>query len=87
MLPEEAKVLLEGVRNGEISVKEALEALRHLPIDDLGFAQLDMHRELRQGMPEAIYAVGKTPEQAARAKHCSGHRNQGSSAYRCAATG
>ncbi len=63
MLPEEAKALLEGVRDGDMSVQSALKALRYLPVDDLGFAQLDMHRELRQGMPEAIYAAGKTPEQ------------------------
>lgn len=63
MLPEEAEALLENVRDGTLSVQEALKALRYLPVDDLGFAQLDMHRELRQGMPEAIYAAGKTPEQ------------------------
>lgn len=63
MLPEEVEALLEAVRDGELSVQEALKALRYLPVDDLGFAQLDMHRELRQGSPEAIYAAGKSPGQ------------------------
>ncbi len=61
MLPEEVEALLENVRDGDLSVQEALRALRYPPVDDLGFAQLDMHRELRQGAPEANYAAGKTP--------------------------
>jgi pyridinium-3,5-biscarboxylic acid mononucleotide synthase len=63
MTPEELKALLEGVTDGRRSVEEAVGELRQLPVEDLGFAQLDTHRELRQGMPEAIYAEGKTPEQ------------------------
>lgn len=60
MRPEELKDLLTGMKEGSTSVEEAVRALRDLPISDLGFAQLDTHRELRQGLPEAIYAEGKT---------------------------
>jgi NCAIR mutase (PurE)-related protein len=63
MRPEEVKELLESTRTGATTVDEALTALRRLPIDDLGFARLDLHRELRQGLPEAIYGEGKTSEQ------------------------
>ena len=63
MRPEEVKELLQETRSGATTVDEALNALRRLPVDDVGFAQLDLHRELRQGLPEAIYAEGKTPEQ------------------------
>jgi NCAIR mutase (PurE)-related protein len=63
MRPEEVKDLLRGYNDGKTSLDEAVRALQRLPVEDLGFAQLDTHRELRQGMPEAIYAEGKTPEQ------------------------
>lgn len=63
MRPEEVKDLLRGMNEGTTSLDEALRALRDLPVSDLGFAQLDTHRELRQGQPEAIYAEGKTADQ------------------------
>ncbi len=63
MRPEEVKELLEQVRSGDVGPDEALHMLRRLPVSDLGFAQLDTHRELRQGLPEAIYCEGKTTEQ------------------------
>lgn len=64
MRPEEVKELLKGMREGSTSVDDALRALQRLPVeDDLVFARLDVHRELRQGLPEAIYAEHKTPEQ------------------------
>lgn len=63
MRANEVEELLLAVRDGEITVDSALAALRDLPYTDLGFARLDTHRELRQGLPEAIYAEGKTPEQ------------------------
>jgi pyridinium-3,5-biscarboxylic acid mononucleotide synthase len=63
MRPEEVRELLTSMQAGDASVEEALTALQRLPIEDLGFARLDIHRELRQGLPEAIYAEGKTPEQ------------------------
>jgi NCAIR mutase (PurE)-related protein len=63
MRPEEVKELLEDTRSGAITVDEALRALRRVPVDDMGFARLDLHRELRQGLPEAIFAERKTTEQ------------------------
>jgi pyridinium-3,5-biscarboxylic acid mononucleotide synthase len=64
MRPEEVKELLTAMRDGSASMDEALRALQRLPVEDLGFARLDTHRELRQGLPEAIYGEGKTPEEA-----------------------
>lgn len=55
--------LMEQVREGAIDVDGALSRLRHMPFEDLGFAKVDHHRALRQGMPEVIFAMGKTPEQ------------------------
>ena len=63
MRPEELERLLEGMNEGRTTVEEAVQALRRLPTEDLGFARLDTHRELRQGLPEAIYAEGKTTDQ------------------------
>jgi NCAIR mutase (PurE)-related protein len=57
--------LLEAVRTGEVSIETALERLSALPFRDLGFARADLHRELRQGAPEAVLAEGKTPQQVA----------------------
>jgi NCAIR mutase (PurE)-related protein len=63
MRSDQAKDLLKGVRDGSVSVEDAVRILRRLPFDDIDFARVDTHRELRQGFPEAIYAEGKTPEQ------------------------
>lgn len=60
---EKIKQLLAQVKMGETSVDEALEKLRDLPYDDLGYARLDGHRSLRQGLPEVVYCQHKTPEQ------------------------
>ena len=57
------RALMEQVREGAIDVDGALARLRHMPFEDLGFAKVDHHRALRQGMPEVIFAMGKTPEQ------------------------
>jgi pyridinium-3,5-biscarboxylic acid mononucleotide synthase len=62
MRPDEVKDLLRGVAEGVTRPEDALRALEHLPVENLGFATLDTHRELRQGMPEAIYAEGKKAE-------------------------
>jgi hypothetical protein len=59
------EAVLNEVRSGSASVAEALERLRHLPFEDLGFAKLDHHRALRTGMPEVIFAQSKTPVQVA----------------------
>ena len=55
--------LLEGVRSGAIPADEAVAELRRLPFADLGMATIDHHRALRQGMPEAVYAPGKSVAQ------------------------
>ena len=55
--------LLEAVARNEVEPSEAAERLATLPYDDLGFARVDTHRELRQGAPEVILGEGKTPEQ------------------------
>jgi pyridinium-3,5-biscarboxylic acid mononucleotide synthase len=55
--------LLEQVRDGETSVDAALTSLRDLPFQDLGFAKVDHHREMRHGMPEVILGQGKQPDQ------------------------
>jgi hypothetical protein len=51
------------VVQGRLSVADALESLRHLPFEDLGFAKVDHHRALRCGSPEVILCEGKTPEE------------------------
>ena len=60
---EQLRVLLEEVRKGATGVEAALERLRHMPFEDLGFAKVDHHRALRHGMPEVVFAQGKTPQQ------------------------
>ena len=57
--------LLETVASGDTPVDEALQALRALPYEELGFAMLDNHRALRWGFPEVVYCPGKTSEQVA----------------------
>jgi NCAIR mutase (PurE)-related protein len=57
--PEHLQRLLEAVAAGEVSPEAALKDLAELPYADLGFAKLDLHRELRNGLPEAVYAEGK----------------------------
>jgi NCAIR mutase (PurE)-related protein len=51
--------LLAAVKSGETSIEAALDKLKHLPFEDLGFARVDHHRALRQGRPEVIYGEGK----------------------------
>src|SRR5947209_9071786 len=57
--------LLEQVQSGAVEIDAALDRLRHLPFEDLGFAKVDHHRALRNGMPEVVFGKGKTPEQIA----------------------
>ena len=57
------RALMEQVRAGSVDVDNALARLRHMPFEDLGFAKVDHHRALRHGMPEVIFAMGKTPGQ------------------------
>jgi NCAIR mutase (PurE)-related protein len=55
--------IMQAVSRQELSPQDAMEMLRHLPYEDVGFAKLDLHRHLRQGMPEVIFCPGKTTEQ------------------------
>ena len=57
--------MLAALQDGALSVDEALESLRTLPYEDLGYAALDHHRALRTGFPEVVLGTGKTPEQIA----------------------
>ena len=59
---EKLKALLEEVKGGEIAVDDALQSLRTLPFEDLGFSKIDHHRQLRTGFPEVIFCQGKTVE-------------------------
>ena len=63
MTPAEATKLLDRFRAGKISRANVLAAISKEPVTDLGFAQVDQHRALRQGFPEVIYGSGKTPAQ------------------------
>ncbi|MBN1221621.1 MAG: nickel pincer cofactor biosynthesis protein LarB [Candidatus Aminicenantes bacterium] len=58
--------ILQDIQNGTVSVKEALEILKDFPYQDLDFAKIDHHRELRRGFPEVIFGQGKTEEQIAK---------------------
>ena len=62
-MENEIKALLEGVKNGSVSVDEALMKLKAQPFEDIDFAKLDFHRSARQGTGEIIYAEGKSVEQ------------------------
>jgi NCAIR mutase (PurE)-related protein len=55
--------MLDSLRRGELSVDDVMQKLRLLPFQDIGCAQIDHHRHLRQGMPEMIFGEGKTAEQ------------------------
>jgi NCAIR mutase (PurE)-related protein len=58
--------ILQQVEAGELSAKDAVTQLKMQPFEDLGFAKIDTHRGLRQGIPEVIYGAGKTPDQIVR---------------------
>ena len=62
MEKEQIKKILVRVRKGVLTPQQALTALQTLPFEDLGFAKLDTHRQLRQGFPEVIYCEGKDPD-------------------------
>lgn len=55
--------ILSSVKSGSISVESAVKKLKHFPYEDISFAKVDHHRHLRQGVPEVIFASGKTKEQ------------------------
>ncbi len=60
---EKVRELLEAVAAGALAPEQALARLRDLPVEDLRFARVDLHRSLRHGVPEAVFCQGKTPEQ------------------------
>ncbi len=63
MEQKEIRELLQRVSSGEVNVDDAVLKLKMAPFEDLGFAKLDSHRGIRQGVAEVIYGAGKTPEQ------------------------
>ncbi len=63
METEKLRTLLEQVERGEVDVDEAVQSLRTLPFEDLGFSKIDHHRQLRTGFPEVIFCEGKTVTQ------------------------
>ncbi|MDO9391647.1 MAG: nickel pincer cofactor biosynthesis protein LarB [bacterium] len=66
MEKDKLKKIIKDIRAGKLTEDRALEALRHLPFRDLGFASIDNHRQLRRGAPEVIFCQGKTPLQTAK---------------------
>ena len=65
MTENDIRILLEALQAGRMSTEQALDRLKHLPFEDLGFAKIDHHRALRQGYAEVIFGRGKTPGQVA----------------------
>ena len=63
MNTEQLISLIENIRNDRTSTEEALQQLKKLPFEDLGYAKVDTHRCLRNGVPEVIYCAGKTVPQ------------------------
>ena len=55
--------LLHNVKTGALSVEDAVTKIRLMPFEDIGYAKIDHHRAVRQGVGEVIYGAGKTPEQ------------------------
>src|SRR5215469_17999685 len=66
MTEEQIRKVLEEHKGGALSADDALHRLRALPFEDLGFANIDHHRSLRQGFPEVVFGSGKTVEQVGR---------------------
>jgi pyridinium-3,5-biscarboxylic acid mononucleotide synthase len=65
MTEKHLRELLEAMRLGSITSQQAIDQLKHLPFEDLGFAKVDHHRALRQGFAEVVFGKGKTPTQVA----------------------
>ncbi|MBI4467883.1 MAG: 1-(5-phosphoribosyl)-5-amino-4-imidazole-carboxylate carboxylase, partial [Acidobacteria bacterium] len=59
------RLLLTSVKRGDTSLSSAVDALRDMPYEDIGFARIDHHRALRKGFPEVVFCQGKRPEQSA----------------------
>jgi NCAIR mutase (PurE)-related protein len=63
MNEKQLEKLFNDVKDGTLDTHDAVQKLRHLPYEDMGFAKIDHHRTIRCGFPEVIYCPGKTPEQ------------------------
>jgi pyridinium-3,5-biscarboxylic acid mononucleotide synthase len=63
---EQIRRILQDFKSGTLTSEDVLVRLRELPFEDLGFANVDHHRSLRQGFPEVVFGAGKTPEQVGR---------------------
>ena len=63
MTPSSLLEILAAVERGSLAPAEAAERFKSFPFEDLGHSRVDHHRSLRTGLPEVIYAAGKTPEQ------------------------
>lgn len=59
----EIRGILQGVQDGSVTIEDALLALKQKPFEDIGYAKVDLHRQIRQGAGEVIYGAGKTAEQ------------------------
>lgn len=77
MVKDELRQLLEDVKSGKVETSDALNRLKTLPYEDLGFAVIDHHRALRKGFPEVVFCQGKTVDQIARIfdRLCGGQRS------------
>lgn len=77
MVKDELRQLLEDVKNRQVGIDDALNKLKDLPYEDLGFAMVDHHRALRKGFPEVIFCQGKTVDHVAQIfnKLCCGSRS------------
>ena len=69
--------ILEEVQSGSLPIEEAVLKLKTAPFEDIGFAKVDLHRELRQGVAEVVYGAGKTPEQIIGIADALGRNGQG----------
>ena len=63
MYEQKIKKIMLGVANKKLDVGKAIKKLKFLPFEDLGFAKLDHHRELRRGFPEVVFCQNKSVEQ------------------------
>ena len=63
MTEPEIRKILTDVRAGKKSIDKAMEKLKHLPFENVGFARIDHHRSIRQGFPEVVFGRGKTVKQ------------------------
>lgn len=68
--------MLNDVADGNTSPEEAVEVLKDLPFEDVGFANIDHHRKLRTGYPEAVFCQGKKPEQIAKIMQELAYKNE-----------